>query len=395
MSSSTPETQNTHQEASPASPQPTGPHGHPQVTFTFPIFFVPPQPAPQSSSDNTQASPVSENDGAGNTSQGQGYFSPEAIQHLFAHFLRAMPHIFMSGAGFPPQQYEPVPNGPPKKHATQSALDRLVPVDPATLHDADRRCNICMQDYWVKPVGPRSPYVEDVKDEEDFDQVLSSSGRELTDQMEDVQPSVEVKESEPEKPADAETPLQMSCGHIFGSSCLKEWLYHSPTCPLCRVEVESYIDQPSSQPQPQPFPFMAPPSNTGEQPQGDSQTQIPAPQYAFQFVFTAPPPSPQPQSSPEPSIAPSMPSRPSTAHSVRHHPYARSSTVQSRPDLFCAQRQSGLCEHDHEDDDHLLRLDCGHAFHAECLDSAMVVEGYVSEGDEKRCPRCRRWGRIQ
>lgn len=323
------------------------------------------------------------------------------------------------GATGHPGQFEPMPNTPPKKHATQSALDRLTPVDPKSLPETDRRCNICMQDYWVKPVGPRSPYVTDVKDEEDYEVVTPYvEGGGLTEQMDGVEtPMIDEVKEEAQKPEDTETPVQMPCGHIFGAKCLKEWLYQSPTCPLCRVEVESYVDEPTAT-QPPPFAFPQPQSE--EQTQGsepmniDSQnTEIPQPpQFSFQFIFTAPSPETPsttrestPASTPSPNI-----SRPGTSHSIRHHPYARSTSsllsapsVQTRPDLFCAQRQSGLCSHDEIEDgghDHehtLLRLDCGHAFHADCLDGAMTVEGYpvLEDSDERRCPRCRRWGRIQ
>ena len=67
--------------------------------------------------------------------------------------------------------------------------------------------------------------------------VLSSTRGKLTRGKEKtVQPSSEEDERE--------YPLEMPCGHVFGSTCLKAWLYQSPTCPLCRVEVESYTDEP-------------------------------------------------------------------------------------------------------------------------------------------------------
>jgi len=387
-SSDTPEVQQ------PSNSSESGTHTQPpHFTFTFPIFFIPPQTTASPPTNSGNAPSASPNEPPQQQDNGQSQFPPEAIQHLVSHFLRAMPHIFMSAAGFPPQQFEPVPNGPPKKHATQSALDRLKPVDIATLPEGDRRCNICMQDYWIKPVGPRSPYVEDVKDEDEYQVNPSFTGQELTGQMEDIEPpamdEVVGATAEAKMPEDAERPVQMPCGHVFGSTCLKEWLYQSPTCPLCRVEVESYVDDP----QQSSFPFTPP--QEGEPMQTGSQIP-PPPQFAFQFIFASPPPQPtQPEQSqtPTPNI-----SRPGTSHSIRHHPYARSSTVQSRPDLFCAQRQSGLCSHDEpSESDHLVRLDCGHAFHADCLDGAMLVEGYQPEpeGDERRCPRCRRWGRIQ
>lgn len=33
------------------------------------------------------------------------------------------------------------------------------------------------------------------------------------------------------------TPVQLPCAHIFGQSCLSEWLKNHTTCPLCRTEI--------------------------------------------------------------------------------------------------------------------------------------------------------------
>lgn len=40
-------------------------------------------------------------------------------------------------------------------------------------------------------------------------------------------------------------PVEMPCGHIFGKSCLCEWLKDHATCPLCR---DSVAEQPAGQP---------------------------------------------------------------------------------------------------------------------------------------------------
>jgi len=187
---------------------------HPSITFTFPIVFIT-NPPPSSSDTNPPDAGV------------QNVIPPEELQNLFSRFLRAP---------FAPGQFEPMPPWNPKKHATQSALETLESIDVTGLPEGERRCHICMQDFYVKPVGPRSPYVEDVKDEDDLQNVLSSTREKLTRGQEDVPSASEEDERE--------TPLEMPCGHVFGSTCLKAWLYQSPTCPLCRVEVESYTDEP-------------------------------------------------------------------------------------------------------------------------------------------------------
>ncbi|KAF3933937.1 hypothetical protein ABW19_dt0206304 [Dactylella cylindrospora] len=71
-----------------------------------------------------------------------------------------------------------------------------------------------------------------------------------------------------------------------------------------------------------------------------------------------------------------------------------------RPDLLCAMRSLGLCiaEEDPSDDhahNQLLRLDCGHGFHEDCLRSVISSKERVSmgsvdlEADKLWCERCR------
>jgi len=391
-------------QAGSTAPPTSPPHPpHPSITITFPIVFITNQPPSNNSSSDTGP---------------QNGLPPEEVHNLFSRFLRSIPLQFASAG-----QFEPVPNGPPKKHATQSALDTLKSVDVSSLPEGERRCHICMQDFYVKPVGPRSPYIEDVKD--DDDQNVSSTSffhKTLTRGQEVGAEGPVAKEEEAEKP------LEMPCGHVFGSTCLKEWLYQSPTCPLCRVEVESYTDEPQPQFGLPPFegPFPWPQTSSTEQqedmevdtepatdqPQPQSPPQFP--HLAFQFIFTtgapsspaaAPPPPPPPTATTPAAVTPTLTtpniSRPATSHSIRHHPYARTPTpsplsapsVTDRPDLFCAQRASGLCSHDISDES-LLRLECGHAFHEDCLEGSMLVEGLPLQQEERRCPRCRRWMNI-
>ena len=372
----------------------------PNITFTFPIVFI--TNPPPSSSDTSPQDPGVQN-----------VIPPEELQNLFARFLRAP---FAAG------QFEPMPSDSPKKHATQSALDTLKSIDVTSLPEGDRRCHICIQDYYVKPVGPRSPYIEDVKDEDDTQNVLSSTREKLTCGKGETVPSSSEED-------ERETPLEMPCGHVFGSTCLKAWLYQSPTCPLCRVEVESYTDEPQA-PEISPLdgqiPFLRVDPVVEQQPQQpedmevDSatteptdppQAQIPRPQVshlAFQLIWTTGPPTPLPPQNTTTAPAPPPPtpstpniSRPASSHTIRHHPYARAvtpsplsaSSISDRPDLFCAQRASGLCSHDISDES-LLRLECGHAFHEDCLEESMIIDGYPIEQIERRCPRCRRWMSI-
>ena len=68
-------------------------------------------------------------------------------------------------------------------------LEKLPEIQLRDLSDEDRNCNICME-----------PFTNDV---------------------------------------DAEKPVSLRCGHVFGRSCLKEWAsslqVSKPTCPMCRA----------------------------------------------------------------------------------------------------------------------------------------------------------------
>ncbi|CCE88549.1 Piso0_001316 [Millerozyma farinosa CBS 7064] len=44
------------------------------------------------------------------------------------------------------------------------------------------------------------------------------------------------------------SPIEMPCGHVFGKSCLSEWLKEHKTCPLCRSAVESESTESNEEP---------------------------------------------------------------------------------------------------------------------------------------------------
>jgi hypothetical protein len=38
---------------------------------------------------------------------------------------------------------------------------------------------------------------------------------------------------------EAEEPVQLVCGHVFGATCIEKWVRTNSTCPLCRAELKS------------------------------------------------------------------------------------------------------------------------------------------------------------
>ena len=406
--------------------------------FALPVFIFSNEP---SMMNVPPPQPPAHPSGEDGREESQPAMAEAFFRELFATI--SVPFSFTINAnGSPGVQFEPffAGGGPPKKRATQSALDKLRPVDVKSLSEEERRCHICMEHFPV--CGPRTPYVETVSDQDDVLPVTEDALTALqidSSRLEEKQEAVEEKEY----------PLAMPCGHIFGSTCLKEWLHESPTCPLCRVEVESYVEEPEPTHTINFFPFLAEhlfparehqqmqvdpeaPAQPSQQQEGDQEPSPQGQQHRFHFFVVGPsppppPPPPPPQTqqppattpttappTPTPSPRPQQPQplsiqRPYNlrASTLRHHPYARPSTpvppptipfpsppsITERPDLYCAQRGVGLCSHDHPDDA-LLRLECGHAFHQDCLEGSMLVEGYPIEQSGRRCPRCRRWMNI-
>ncbi|GMM32323.1 hypothetical protein DAMA08_050680 [Martiniozyma asiatica (nom. inval.)] len=42
------------------------------------------------------------------------------------------------------------------------------------------------------------------------------------------------------------SPMQLPCTHVFGGSCIAFWLKENSSCPLCRADLEKYLDESES-----------------------------------------------------------------------------------------------------------------------------------------------------
>jgi len=139
----------------------------------------------------------------------------------------------------------------------------------------------------------------------------------------------------------------MPCGHCFCSVCVKKWLLQSPDCPLCRVEVESYMDQLAQSTTNIEMVFFPPLSTlTGTQTETPhfSDTTHVTPRQLYQGALHF---APRTVTSTSPFPNPLRPPNRTSPRSrslqvVDHVPfdgtiYSRiSSTVADRPDLACA-----------------------------------------------------------
>lgn len=157
-----------------------------------------------------------------------------------------------------------------KKHASQRALESLKTVDLETLPESDRNCTICFDPFEPvqkdesqsdgdlfsgKGFSNAIPDDESIFLEEDDPGIVfpgNVTGTRTSNYSLNTDP-VFIKEKEKRKTdADKNKKIQhiavkMPCGHIFGETCIREWLKNEVTCPLCRTEVDSEESESSSE----------------------------------------------------------------------------------------------------------------------------------------------------
>ncbi|GMF00115.1 unnamed protein product [[Candida] boidinii] len=152
---------------------------------------------------------------------------------------------------------------------------RLKTKNANELSESDRYCPICYDPYQeidkleVKQ-DDEDEEVEDVDDEdEDKDDIDSNKRKKLNTKDEEISDNPESKETSPrkrrkinsdsryktsengstrdtikdnnfnknDKSEYTHVPVLMPCGHVFGRSCLREWLKTNNSCPLCRLSI--------------------------------------------------------------------------------------------------------------------------------------------------------------
>jgi hypothetical protein len=290
----------------------------------------------QNNQQNQQNNPQNDQSGQNTTNQ-------QGSQFQFHFFIYPMPGIqggdnattpgvFFFTPFFMPQQAH-------KPHASESAMKKLPIVIITKEHlNSHASCPICLEPFSL------------------------SEDNEVNDKT----TTTETKQQEPVR--------QMPCNHMYCESCLFQWLRQNNTCPLCRKEIEAEV--------------------TEAQQQEANVTNIPL------FGMVNIPnltPTTNSNSSPSPPN-PSSNSRSSENVNSNVDSNANSNSPTRRPTISCALANVGCCEEiDNDVRTPIITLpQCHHRFHASCLRTSLLVEGYppddfnlISRPLNFHCPTCR------
>lgn len=133
------------------------------------------------------------------------------------------------------------------KHASLNVIDHLVSQDATLLPADQQQCPICYDSYTPRSVGhPLGIEPESVRFARPTEQFLpgdpdvcfpmSPSGALFSLYS---KPGRGATRSASRSSESHDCVKMPGCNHLFGRSCLVEWLQTSVTCPLCRKEVEA------------------------------------------------------------------------------------------------------------------------------------------------------------
>lgn len=156
-------------------------------------------------------------------------------------------------------------NNHDKTKASSRALNRLEVVCTDDLPESEQSCSICYDKYDSYSASQADSLHDPLHDDE-ADPVESSIDEDVSECNNSMDPAesfpdpaiadVDDECSDPPESVPNESqddsksqslfdkipehaPIKMPCGHIFGATCIKEWLSKTNTCPLCRTTIES------------------------------------------------------------------------------------------------------------------------------------------------------------
>lgn len=170
------------------------------------------------------------------------------------------------------------PSEESKPRASRRAIEKLERVSLKDLAEGETNCPICFEPFeeppndeenWTEESATENRH-ENHRDDRPSSEILDPPVSTPTAMDEDPpvgDPNVmdedppesvpDVKQNNSsESSEDSHCPVNMPCHHVFGFSCIKEWLGSNNTCPLCRTAVEShgdYLRATGQQPEYTPF----------------------------------------------------------------------------------------------------------------------------------------------
>lgn len=135
--------------------------------------------------------------------------------------------------------------------ATEDAIKHLKSLDPDDLPEDSKKCSICYEEFDhptydnKKTVNVQERF-EEINTDPPVPMLVGPTTQTYSLYSKFPRPSsssaaaaAAQQESTSESSQSEHIPVQMPCKHIFGRSCLVEWLKQNVSCPLCRQEVEA------------------------------------------------------------------------------------------------------------------------------------------------------------
>lgn len=123
-------------------------------------------------------------------------------------------------------------------------------------------CSICLEDFEQKAADKEQPIKTDIADENPTPKrrkVNTNSDFVRTGIAQDEPPVDRARQSQEDveflKDCTMTFPhvaVELPCKHVFGQSCLAEWLKSNMTCPLCRTAIKDEVAEINIAPQPVP-----------------------------------------------------------------------------------------------------------------------------------------------
>ncbi|KAI0463276.1 hypothetical protein LJB42_003297 [Komagataella kurtzmanii] len=118
---------------------------------------------------------------------------------------------------------------------SREKFDELETPSLDTVHDIT--CPICYDEFVAAPTKPQPTDTNQRKRKREDDDHDDTDSNKLRKNSETKKTNLSTKV--PPRKEYTHCPVKVPCGHIFGQTCLYEWLKENNTCPLCRTKASN------------------------------------------------------------------------------------------------------------------------------------------------------------